>query len=1174
MVDSKLAFDIMARDDGASAVFDKVARAADRTGASLKKTGRISDDLAKSSANLTKARDQETNALDKVQIAEARLAEVRGNSKSKVSQIIAAEKALSKARREAAAAGNVAQKAAKDLGQTLDDEGKKAGKSFGSGLKKWLTGSGANLGKEGGTVFGSGFLGALKTPILGPAIVGVLTAAVVTVMPAVGAIAGGALVAGFGAGLIGLGVVFAAKSDRVKRIWKSTILGMGNDMRLLGVPFQATLTAMAGFTKKTFATFKPQLEAAFKGLAPAATEFGDQLLQAFEKLAPAVQPIATAMGAVLKSLGPAMQDSIGKITDGLISLSASVSANPNGLADFAKGIGDVTKALLDGISTLNNINGAFERFTGGTSLVDATMTTLRASVQTLFGPFTTLQSLMGAVGIKADSMNHSVKMSADTAKLWTQNYGLSASTTISFGGAASRSASAVGLLTGATATVSEKAKAAAITAAQLAETFARQWRMTQQANDALLRMSGILLTLSGSEIAYQQAIDDTTASIKENGKTHDINTAKGRANKTALDQVAASAQAQTVAMRNAGDGNVAAAKHAEGAQRSFIKLATQMGYTVPQARAMAQSLIKIPNVTRTAKLQANKKDLEAKLRSAEAALKSPHLSATKTAKLKAQIKDLQAGIASAKAALASVPNSKTVTIRINTYKNSIESKSVGGTPKSVALPGRAAGGPVTAGQSYVVGEHRPELFVPKVNGTILPKVPSAALGSSVAAGMAQGIRGGASSAVNAAADIANAILSKAREVLQISSPSKAFAQIGLYVNQGFSQGLRGSAKSVQSVMASLMSKVLNISFNIADARKSAQKAVATYSAQVAAATTTASRRAAQARLRQAKTELRNVNSIGGTLGTTKRRNAVIGMLQRENVLMQAMAKKRASIAASLKTAQSRLAAAIQIKAEFKKSITDSALAFNAITNIQPGDGRTHLAARDIIEQMQSTLERTRQFAANLARLKKLGLRSDLYKQIAEAGVDAGGATATALLGGGKGAVTQVNSIQAQISTAANNLGNTAANNMYQAGVNAAQGLVNGLLAKTKALDKASKKLADAIVAQIKKTLGIHSPSKVLAWHGSMAGQGFVQGIVGEYANVRRAGVSLGAAATPGQLRTVGSTARQSPSSGEQRIVFEFRSDGSPHMEYLVKEFRKYVSAYGGGDVQRTLGSNR
>jgi hypothetical protein len=55
--------------------------------------------------------------------------------------------------------------------------------------------------------------------------------------------------------------------------------------------------------------------------------------------------------------------------------------------------------------------------------------------------------------------------------------------------------------------------------------------------------------------------------------------------------------------------------------------------------------------------------------------------------------------------------SKTITLTVNTKTNDI--------------PGRAVGGPVTAGQVYMVGERRPELFVPDVSGYIVPYVPSA-----------------------------------------------------------------------------------------------------------------------------------------------------------------------------------------------------------------------------------------------------------------------------------------------------------------------------------------------------------------------------------------------------------------------------------------------------------------
>jgi len=43
--------------------------------------------------------------------------------------------------------------------------------------------------------------------------------------------------------------------------------------------------------------------------------------------------------------------------------------------------------------------------------------------------------------------------------------------------------------------------------------------------------------------------------------------------------------------------------------------------------------------------------------------------------------------------------------------------------KLIGWAPRADGGPVTAGQSYIVGERRPELFVPKQDGVIIPRVP-------------------------------------------------------------------------------------------------------------------------------------------------------------------------------------------------------------------------------------------------------------------------------------------------------------------------------------------------------------------------------------------------------------------------------------------------------------------
>jgi len=64
---------------------------------------------------------------------------------------------------------------------------------------------------------------------------------------------------------------------------------------------------------------------------------------------------------------------------------------------------------------------------------------------------------------------------------------------------------------------------------------------------------------------------------------------------------------------------------------------------------------------------------------------------------------------------------------------------VGGAIRSVTtlggLVGREHGGPVAAGQPVIVGERRPELFVPRTSGTILPRIPGAGNGGGGGAGI-------------------------------------------------------------------------------------------------------------------------------------------------------------------------------------------------------------------------------------------------------------------------------------------------------------------------------------------------------------------------------------------------------------------------------------------------------
>ena len=577
-------------------------------------------------------------------------------------------------------------KFSKGLGSKFKKSGDESGKNFNQSLKKWFSPSSlGKAGKEGGTVFGSGFLGALKTPVLGPAILASLVAAAAVAAPAAGAIAASGLVAGFGAGLAGLGIVFASKSKVVQDTWKRTLSGMGADMQLLSKPFEKSLISIAGFAQRTFDKFKPALEGSFKEIAPAVTRFADNVTKGLEKLAPAIRPMSEAFSEVLDSLGPAMQSAIGNVSSGLSKLADSVKKNPDGLADLTEGVGRLTENALGAVEALNNMNGAFERLTGGTSLVDVALgganTKVGTFVDIVKGAVNPLSGVTNGLNLfkgSADKAGDSAAMSAETTKLWTQGLDSNEVAATNAGNAN---------------------KAAAPKVESLAAKFDRQWQATQKANQELFRNSNLLLTLSGSQIGYEAAVDAATESAKRNGKTLDLNTAAGRENQANLDSLALSANTVTESLRNNGDGNVKAAKQAELARKEYVRQAVQMGMNKTAAEKQAAAMIAIPNVSRTAKLNANITDLETKLAAAKRELDNPKgVTKARKTELKAEISKLEAGIAEAKRQLGTVPSSKTVTIWTVNKTN----------PSGVGR--RAAGGPVQPNRSYLVGERGPEIL--------------------------------------------------------------------------------------------------------------------------------------------------------------------------------------------------------------------------------------------------------------------------------------------------------------------------------------------------------------------------------------------------------------------------------------------------------------------------------
>ena len=117
--------------------------------------------------------------------------------------------------------------------------------------------------------------------------------------------------------------------------------------------------------------------------------------------------------------------------------------------------------------------------------------------------------------------------------------------------------------------------------------------------DAYLGAASAALQLSGSEMGLEAAIDDATASLEENGETLDIGTEAGRANRSALDGIAAAALNLIDSQIKTGASNETLAATTEKSRAAFIKAATQMDMNATEAAALADKYGLIPSQVTT-----------------------------------------------------------------------------------------------------------------------------------------------------------------------------------------------------------------------------------------------------------------------------------------------------------------------------------------------------------------------------------------------------------------------------------------------------------------------------------------------------------------------------------------------------------------------------------------------
>ena len=236
-------------------------------------------------------------------------------------------------------------------------------------------------------------------------------------------------------------------------------------------------------------------------------------------------------------------------------------------------------------------------------------------------------------------------------------------------------------------------------------------------------------------------------------------------------------------------------------------------------------------------------------------------------------------------------------------------------------------------------------------------------------------------------------------------------------------------------------------------------------------------------------------------------------LKDEYTALKAAAKQYEKLAEKLEAAKDAYNDAKEVRDDYSKSVFDQ---YSSLASI-PTNGDYKEYAEAIAEGMtdaktpfqayhdgmKQQIEDINLYAAKVQQARKLGLNDTMYKKLLESGTEAL-PFVEELLKGGAGAITDINTLSDDIELASSKLGKKASSNLYQAGVDAAKGIVEGLKSEMKPLEKAMAELANKIVGSLKKALKIKSPSRVMAELGKFTGKGLAEGLTSTAKEVEKA----------------------------------------------------------------------
>ncbi|TDM50004.1 LysM peptidoglycan-binding domain-containing protein [Macrococcoides goetzii] len=227
---------------------------------------------------------------------------------------------------------------------------------------------------------------------------------------------------------------------------------------------------------------------------------------------------------------------------------------------------------------------------------------------------------------------------------------------------------------------------------------------------------------------------------------------------------------------------------------------------------------------------------------------------------------------------------------------------------------------------------------------------------------------------------------------------------------------------------------------------------------------------------------KNKKLIATTKSESKLFNSQIKSLQalKKNEVLRAdfikkLYKQREALIEKLKVLKEKEAALKEAKVSYKEGIVDN---LQGYAGFGAAKGNT---ARDFVEFMKYRLGRVRKFSANMTKLKEWGLDPQILQEMIAGGIESAMPKAEVLIAGGKGYISQINALQAEVNKAVEWIANKQTNNVFDSQIASVQAEIKSNQAQQNALNQQSR---DYMTKKTTKKVAVTTPKKPATVVGS------------------------------------------------------------------------------------------